>query len=178
MSDQLLDLELRLLVARHGRRRIISALAKLGDQTLEDVERELNLALERKAQRSKPKDRPTSELIAEACRDRPAVQELVTTLVNRFENRTFLPQLRDVVRFLDRTGTTHGKLKSRRASTAKLIAALSTRSPDELRQLESSPSAEGDSDFAILAREIMAGGRPRRPPKDGGREPKDDDKRR
>jgi hypothetical protein len=178
MSDQLLSLELRFLILRYSRRRLIEALAKLGDQTFEDVERELSLALEHKARRSKPKDRPTSELIAEACRDRPDTRELVTTIVNRFENHSFLPQLRDVTRFLDRAGTSHGKLKSRRASTPKVVEALAARTVDELRQLAAAPSAESESDFAILAREIMAGGRPRRPPKDGDRESKESIKQR
>jgi hypothetical protein len=168
MNEQILALELRLLILRYSRRRIIDALAKLGDRTPEEIERELNAALENKTRRNaKPKERPTSELIAGVCQDRPELMELVTTLVNRFENRTFLPQLRDVVRFLDRAGVSHGKLKSRRVSTPKIIGALAKLSADELRQLAAPPPAGGDSDFALLAREIMAGGRPPRPPKDG-----------
>jgi hypothetical protein len=167
MNEQILALELRLLILRYSRRRIIDALAKLGDQTAEELERELTAALKRKARRNaKPKERPTSDLIADACRDRPEITELVTILVSRFENRTFLPQLRDVVRFLDRTGVSHGKLKSRRLSTTAIVSALARLDIDELGRLVAPPAAEGESDLALLAREIMAGGRVRRPPKD------------
>jgi hypothetical protein len=167
MNDQILALELRLLILRYSRRRIIDALARLGDQTREEVESELNVALERKTRRnSKPKQRPTSDLIADACRDSPETVEPVTTLVSRFENRTFLPQLRDVVRFLDRAGISHGKLKSRRASTPRVVAALAKLNAEELRQLAAPPIPGVENDFALLAREIMAGGRPRRSNKD------------
>jgi hypothetical protein len=167
MNEQIFALELRLLILRYGRRRIIDGLAKLGDQTAEEVERELTAALERKARRNtKPTERPIAGLIADACRDRPDIAELVTTLVSRFENRTFLPQLRDVVRLLDRAGVVHGKLKSRRLSIPKIVGALARLNVDELRQLAAPPVAEGESDLALLAREIMAGGRSRRPPKD------------
>jgi hypothetical protein len=166
MNDQVLNLELRLLILRYSRRRIIDSLAKLGDQTPEEIERELTAVSTRKAQRvTKPKVRPSSDLIADACRDRPEVMELVTTLVNRFENLTFLPQRRDVVRFFDRLGISHGTLKSRRISAAAVISALAGLELEELKRLASPPAADSESDLAVLAREIMAGGRSRRPPK-------------
>jgi hypothetical protein len=131
------------------------------------VERELIATLERDARRNtKPEEPPIAELIANFCQDRPEITELVTNLVGRFENRTFLPQLRDVVRFLDNTGVSHGKLKSRRHSTPTVIRALARLDTDELQRLAGPPAAVGDSDLALLAREIMAGGRSPRPPKD------------
>jgi hypothetical protein len=167
VNEQILALELRLLILRYGRRRIIETLANLGDQTPEEVERALAAAVERKALRnSRSNERPISDIIQEACRDRPEIMEQVSTLVGRFENRTFLPQLRDVVRFLDRTGVAHGKLKSRRLSISKVISALARLNQAELQQLAALPGAEGESDLAVLAREIMSGGRSRRPPKD------------
>ncbi len=167
MNDQILNLELRLLILRYSRRRIIETLAKLDDQKPEDVERELAAACASKAQRTKekPKERPTSDLIADACRDRPEVMELVTTLASRFENCIFLPQRRDVVRFLDRLGIPHGSLKSRRLSISAIVGALAGLQVDELRRLASPQPVDGGSDLAVLAREIMAGGRSRRPPK-------------
>jgi hypothetical protein len=167
MTEQILALELRLLILRYSRRRIIDAFAALGDQTPEEVERELAAVLERKARRNtKPKERIASDLIADACRDRPEIVELVSTLVSRFENRTFLPELRDVVRFLDRAGVSHGKLKSRRLSTPVIVVALARLNADELHRLAAPPATEGDSDLALLAREIMGGGRARRAPKE------------
>lgn len=166
MNEQILALELRFLILRYSRRGVIAALAKLGDQTAEEVERELSAALDRKARRNtKPKERSVSDLIADACRDRPEISEIVGTLVSQFENRTFLPQLRDVVRFLDRTGVAHRKLKSRRLGLPIIVRALARLDAEDLQRLAASPE-EGESDLALLAREIMGGGRSRRPPED------------
>jgi hypothetical protein len=167
MNEQILALELRFLILRYSRRRIIDALAKLGDQTAEEVERELGAALDRKSRSNtkKRERRPTSDLIGDACRDRPEIAEIVTILVSRFENRSFLPQLRDVVRFLDRAGVPHPKLTSRQLALPRVVRALAGLDAEELQRLVASPE-KGESDLAVLAREIMAGGRSRRPPKD------------
>ncbi|HXB67313.1 MAG TPA: hypothetical protein VNY05_03675 [Candidatus Acidoferrales bacterium] len=71
-----------------------------------------------------------------------------------YENRTFLPQLRDVQRFLDRTGVPHGKLKSRAAATPIVIRTLANLPPDNLTELLLDKTST-DSDYALLARAIM-----------------------
>jgi len=158
MTNTYLQIELRLLLLRHGRRAIVQALAELGEQTPEDVERELAAAHERKKKRKAAAPSP-AELVAKACKDRPEIIELVGTLVTRFENRSFLPNLRDVVRFLDQAGYPHGRLRSRRKAVGHVVKALSQTSTDELRRLNAPPSSSGESDYALLAREIMGGDR-------------------
>lgn len=168
MNEQFLELELRLMIVRHGRSRVLSVLARLGEQSVEELERDIAALAERKAAGKKPqKGRPAADLIEEATRDCPGNKALVTTLVVRFENRSFLPQLRDVMRFLERVGVPHGKLRSRAAGLPKVVAALAQRPEAELRQLAASSPSDSDSDFLMLAREIMAGGRPPRPQKPG-----------
>lgn len=168
MSDQFLELELRLMMIRHGRNRVLAALGRLGPQSVEELEGEIAALGERKAQKKKlRRDRTTAELVEEATRSRPEIQALVIPLVTRFENRTFLPQLKDVVRFLDGVGVPHGKLKSRTASLPTVVVALAQRSAEELRELAAHSPSESGTDFMTLAREIMAGGRPRRQQKGG-----------
>jgi hypothetical protein len=77
-------------------------------------------------------------------------------LATRYENRTFLPQLKDAQRFLDRSGTPGKKLKSRNEAGHNVITALCRLSVEELRQLAArSVSSKGDSDYVLLAREIV-----------------------
>ncbi len=155
--DDLLKIELRLLVLRYGRRKILEALAAQGDQTPEELEAELALVEQRKASRKPKKLLAAVELVAQLCRERPECAEVLETLATRYENRTFLPDLRDVERFLDRAGSPHGRLKSRRTAARQVITALSRLNTEELKRLAASPPAQGDSDFAMLAREIMGG---------------------
>jgi hypothetical protein len=151
MND-LLTVDVRLLVLRYGRAKVLQVLARLGDQTLEDLERQLNGI----AQRIKPKRDPVSvmDLVAVQAQAHPDIAEHIRTLAIAFENRTFLPQLRDVQRFLDRIGATHGRLKSRAAAAPAVIRALAKLSPTDLAVLVADKPS-GDSDFSLLARAIM-----------------------
>jgi hypothetical protein len=160
MTNIFLKLEMRLVLLRYGRRAIVEALADMGEQTPEDIERELAAAQEKKTSRRSVPKLPV-DLIADACRDRPEIAEILRTFVTRFENRSFLPKLRDIERFLDRVGFPHGRMKSRRAAVGHVIKALSQINADELRRLAALPSPQGESDYALLAREIMGGDRPK-----------------
>jgi hypothetical protein len=100
LTDDLLKLEVRLLLLQHGRKKVVQTLAALGEQTLEQLENDLRAAEERKPTK-KRKVFSVSEAVANAARERPDAAELLQLLVTRYENRTFLPQLKDVQRFLD-----------------------------------------------------------------------------
>jgi hypothetical protein len=167
VTDKLLELEVRLLILRHGRAKVLVALATAGDQQVADVEKQIAAAEERKTKRKPKSAAATPDLVALTCRDRPENAPLVQTILNRYENRTFLPQLRDVQRLLDRLSADPVKLKSRKAATRPLAEALSRLSAEELRRLTSAPASNADSDYALLAREIMAGG-PKRNQARGG----------
>ena len=155
MTDQLLDFELRLLIIRYGRRKVLSALAALGDQSLTDLEAQL-LALE-KIGKVKTRREPKSaqELVATACEGHPELRNLILDIVNRYQSRTFLPQLRDVERFLDHRGVQHGYLKSRTTALRHVIQGLSGLSEGELSRLLEDTSPQGQSDFSLLANQIM-----------------------
>jgi hypothetical protein len=149
----LIDIDVRLLVLRYGRTKVLQALAHQGEQTFEDLERQLQQI----AQKPKPKRAQPAimDLVASQAQERPEIAEPLRAIAVRFENRTFLPQLRDVQRFLDRSGVTHGKLKSRAAAAPLLIRALTTLPPDDLARLIAPDQAGNDSDYALLARAIM-----------------------
>jgi hypothetical protein len=160
LTNDLLDIDVRLLVLRYGKTKVLQALAKLSDQTLEDIERQLQVI----AQKPKPKrTQPTiMDLVAAQAQERPEIAEPLRTLAVGFENRTFLPQLRHVQRFLDRSGTTHGKFKSRTAAAPAVIRTLAKLPADDLVRLTTTDDSSTDSDYAILARAIM--GKTEKPP--------------
>lgn len=155
MTDDLLKLQVRLLLLQHGRKKVVQTLAVLGEQTPEQFESELSAAEERKPTK-KRKVVSVSEAVANAVRERPDAAELLQLLATRYENRTFLPHLKDAQRFLDRSGAPHRKLKSRNEAGVHVITALFRLRIEELRQLAAkSVSSKGDSDYALLAREIV-----------------------
>lgn len=153
--DELLKLELRLILLRHGRRKVIQVLAALGDQSPEQIEADL-AAAEKNKKSAMPRYTPSAaELAAEIAREKPASAEVMRSLAMRYDNRTFLPQLRDVQRFLEQAGVQRKKLRSRREAAKEVFALLSRLRADELQRMVVSAEPAKDSDYALLAREIM-----------------------
>jgi hypothetical protein len=151
--NDLLDIDVRLLLVRYGRNKVLQALAHLSEQTVEDLERQLQ-AIQQKSTKPKRLLPSVKELAEQAAQEHSEIAEPLRTLAVRFENRTFLPQLRDVQRFLDRAGVAHGKLKSRAAAAPTVIRTLAKLPPDSLAQLLVDKTS-ADSDYALLARAIM-----------------------
>lgn len=178
MNQGLLEFDIRLLILRYGRRRVLDALARLGDQTPEELDQQLR-TLEKSGDRRRQTNRPKPsalDLAASESRDRPDIAEPLRALAVSFQNRAFLPQLRDVQRFLDRAGSSHGKLTSRAAAAPVLIRMLAKLTRTDLLTLTETRSS-GESDYSLLARAIMgtAAAKPRDPTglsEPGGKPPK------
>jgi hypothetical protein len=163
MSEKMLELDLRLLLLRYGRSNVIRALARLEDGTVDGVEQELRrLEAVPKRKRSRPS---AQEMIAIESRSQPELAEPLRILVTSYSNGVFLPQLRDVRRFLDRVGRPPGKIKSRADAIPKLIHALANLKLEELASLVNGGAISGESDFSLLARAIM--GEPPSPEENG-----------
>ena len=164
MSSKLLDIDVQLLILRYGRPKVLQALARLGKQTVEDLEHQLRAAAPKpKAKRPKPS---AMDLLASACRERPEIAEFLRALALHFDNRTFLPHLRDVRRFLDQIGTPPAKLRSRAAAAPFLIQALAKLTPEDLSRLSVTDESAGESDYSLLAHAIMNS--PATKPRDSG----------
>lgn len=168
-NDRLLDLDVRLLLLRYGRRRLLSALAKIIEQSPEQLELQLQALLETPTMKPTKAPSPSAIEVAtsEFC-DRAEIRELLRHLAISFENRTFLPNLRDVRQFLERHGGSSQKFRSRAAAGPVLVRVLSKLPPDELARLAERNESSGDSDYELLSRAIM--GKP--PAEKGDSEPK------
>jgi hypothetical protein len=151
----LLDIDVQLLLLRYGRHNVLQALARTTNQTLEQIEQQLQALAERKAGKPKRAAPSIPELAEAHAKERPDIAEPLRTIAVRFENRTLLPQLRDIQRLLERAGITHGKLKSRTAAAPLLLRTLAKLPPEELAHLLTTEERGKDSDYAILARAIM-----------------------
>jgi len=104
------------------------------------------------------------DLVATPCHEKPEIAEPLRAMALAFQNRTFLPQLRDVQRFLDRIGSAHGRLRSREAAAPALVRELAKMTRADLLRLVSETSSSSESDYALLARAIM--GTPAEKPRD------------
>ena len=166
MKDKFFEIDVQLLVLRYGRQRVLDALARIDEQTREELDRSL------RDSQQKPRPRPITakptlaDIVAIECRDRPNMTEQLRELALKYENRLFLPELRDVKRFLDRIGAPSVGLKSRVAAGPVLIRALAKLPPEELMKLTMRDRTPHESDYSLLSRAIM--GRPAAKPRDKG----------
>jgi hypothetical protein len=154
VKDKLLEIDVRLLVLRYGRQRILKVMARLGEQTPEELERQLRTVEQRSEPgRTRNQKQSLGDVVAFECRERPELAEPLRAIAVNFENRTFL--LRDVHRFLDRIGESPGTLKSRAAAGPALIRALSKMKQEELARLVARDGSPRESDYSLLSRAIM-----------------------
>jgi DNA-binding transcriptional regulator YbjK len=153
MNDKLLDIELRFLIHRYGKQRILSRLANIAEQTLETLEQQINELEKQKKQ--KTRNVSIVELARSEGMNHPESAELLRSLAIQYQNRNFLPQLRDVQRFLDQAGVTERKVRSREAAAPLLIKCLTTLSSEELQALIARPSPGDANDYLLLARAIL-----------------------
>jgi hypothetical protein len=158
MTDELLDIDVRLLVLRYGREKVLVALSRLVEQTPVELEQHLQtLGNKVSAGRKKAPNPSLVEVAASECRDHTEILEPLRVLAVAFENQSFLPNLRDVQRFLDRVGALPQKFNSRAIAGPAVIRALSKLRKDELTSLASRDASGGESDYALLSRAIMGG---------------------
>src|SRR5258708_1217065 len=99
MPADLLDLEVQLLVLKHGRQRIVKSLAGIADVTEADIERALSAAANAKSAKAAKPHPTTAEMLERANIVSPAKRERIATLLREFDQKRFLPELRLVERF-------------------------------------------------------------------------------
>ena len=157
MKDELLDIDVRLLVLRYGRQKVLAALSRVTEQTPAELEQQLlSFGRPRSADRRSAPTKPLVEVAEAESRGHSEILEPLRLLAQAFENRSFLPNLRDVERFLDRVGARPQKFKSRAMAGPVIIRTLSKLPKDELSSL-ASRDASGESDYSLLSRAIMGG---------------------
>lgn len=159
MTDQVLNLQLRLLIAQYGKPKVLGNLADLDQVKIEDIEQEIaSINAKRKARsRSRRPLRTMMELVDAECRKHPEIAEPLRTLAIAFQNRIFLPQLRDCQRFLEGVNPNQGKLKSRDTAAKPVLCVLVELARHDLERLIEQNSESKESDFSALARTIMQG---------------------
>lgn len=159
MSRDLFDIDLDLLLLRYGERQVIAGMAKRIGKSPEELYAGLSVRLETSCPaRLAPRDEfRIDEFVKRAGENGLALRELY----DRFENRTYLPELKDVKRFFERQGIAVATLKSRQASRSKLFAFLSSQDHAWLARAlrEAGGYTTDHSDLALISEGISRGRR-------------------
>ena len=158
-DKDLLGLELRLLIARHGKARINEALSSMEDVGLATLDADVK-AYEGRTRKSRARPRPRKsidEMIQETNPESPDAEHLVRKLALAYEDRRFLPELREVKRFLESRRTSAAKFRSRADALPAVIQVLAQTGFDELTTLDERKGTRG-GDLGIIANQILGRG--------------------
>ena len=154
-----LDLNLRLLIAQHGKARVSDALSAIEDDNLAVIRSEIETC-GRKVKRSKVRRRPgksIEEMIRDAKPDDPEVEGFIQKLAHAYDRKEFLPELRDVRRFLESRSSSPAKFRSRMDALPTVVEVLAQCGPDELDRLDRGRRNQG-GDLGIITDQILGRG--------------------
>ncbi|MEI2693010.1 MAG: hypothetical protein V9H69_26155 [Anaerolineae bacterium] len=154
--QQQLRYQLALLLVYHGQKTVLAALGELLKLRAEDLhtllaeldEFEPKVAAKRKNTGKRDK---IESIIAQ----QPDKSEMLRELYNRFNDRTFLAELRDVRRFLENHSEPAHSLKSRSEALPKLMNVLARLDISELRDLCRRPDSKDYSALGIISDQIL-----------------------
>lgn len=147
--------EVALLLAKYGKDAVLQELAKRMSHSYAELEAVL-IELERNppAARGRKKAGPADRLEAVVAQHPEKARQL-RTLLARFDNRTFLPQLRDVRRFFEQHAHDLTPAKSRGESLPKMLKLLASLDVSELDALLKAKAPDEASSLGVLSDEIL-----------------------
>lgn len=156
-SKELLRFHLALILAQYGDKAVLEGLSLLLNASPMDlraklVEFETNGAVKGK---SRPRSANSAETVQALINSAPEKADLLREFQERFFNRTFLPELRDVRRFLDRHGELASSLSKRETSFAKIARHLVKMSENDLKLLLAAPVAPEQSSLGVISDQIL-----------------------
>lgn len=154
MSAGIIDLEVKLLVLKHGRSSVVKTLARVCDVSESDLETQLAAAAKTKESKDRSVKPTGAELLARI-EVSEEIRELLIELVHEYECKRFLGELRLVEKFYFDHGIRPAP-KARADALPKVITVLAKLPLTELRELLATVREGGsDTAFAQLAGAII-----------------------
>ena len=150
-----LEYEVALLLAKYGKEPVLRMLAE--KLACPQMELEALLTDIEKKKVAPPRYRavPTADRLETIISQHPEKANQLRVLNSRFQNRTFLPELRDVRRFFEQHSRTLGQTKSRAESLSKLLKLLADLDLTELDALSNARESGEYSSLGIISDEIL-----------------------
>lgn len=158
MKTDLVNLEVRFLLARYGERGVLQSIAEMRHESIEKLEAELVALETSKRKRAVRRARSGDEILTDLVPANDPRKSVLTEAARLFEQKRLLPSLRDAQDFVMRNTGRECKSKSRREALRPVLMAL-MELPDEMvrRALDEATRGDSNGDYELLAKQIMAG---------------------
>ena len=150
-------MQVLLLVAFNGWKRVLEELACVEDVDIGEVERELQQirgnAKAKVVRKKRTRHRKTVRELVEDAAPGDEARSLVERLAFAYEGKSFLPDLWRVKQFLESHGVVASRIRSRTDALPKVVHVLSGLPCRELEQLAA--RSQSGNDLSILANQIL-----------------------
>lgn len=161
--SEILDLEVSLLLLKHGKHSLLRSLARRLNVTEGELASELERLRSSDFLLAKKKSAGRPFVLDAFLVGKDDKADVLRQLHSRFENRTFLPELKDVKRLFDRHGRQPISWKSRALAKATVFRFLAELPDAELRRFLAEPPATKDvSALGLISDEILGRNKPSR----------------
>jgi len=159
-ASDFLRLQLRLFISQFGRKTLVDALAGLSEITSDQLEAEIDARAARKRVKVPKHDKSLEELVEVLRIDSEEAKRTILQIGRLYEAKQFLPNLRDADNFLQRSGAPRKSYKSRKSALGAVLKAISEMPFPEMHSLLTQiTSSHGQSDYELLANQLMGKGR-------------------
>lgn len=156
-SKEYLSLHLSLLLAQHGETSVLEALASLLGSAPADLKARLDDV--RKIGHARPNKREKSSKavtsIEALLAEHPEKADVLRKIQARFVARIYLPELKDVRRFLDRHAQPSTSLKKRDEGFARVARELVKLPLDELSSILTEQGSSSYSSLGVISDQIL-----------------------
>lgn len=152
--DSALRHQLVLLLAVHGRDKVLRVMAPLLSLTEAELESTL-VQIEKAQPKKKPLPADPRALVETLAAQHPDRADALRTLSARFSSKTFLPDLKDVRRFLEARGVSK-VIKSRTEAHRHVMEALLTLDARDLQELRQQPERGSYSSLGLISDQILS----------------------
>lgn len=156
---EIIDLEISLALLKYGKDTVLKAIARklnVTDEVLRtELDQMLKVQLPLGIKKKKMSAHKSFDIGSVKTGDKQKDDYLIK-LYTKFNNKTFLPELKDVNRIFDRHGKTVPKLKSRELAKPQLFKFLSELEVSILQKMhDNTPAHTNESALGLIADEIL-----------------------
>jgi len=135
LPDEILSIEISLLLIKYGEKRVLKSLSKVLGIDIKDLNSKLQCITEIKKKDKVVNSQKTSRGVNDIIKQNPQKADLLNILYDRYLNKTFLPELRDIKRLLNRHSIDTKAVKQRNSAASKVFKLLASLEEKELQDL-------------------------------------------
>ena len=155
MTTTYLEYEVALLLAKYGKSAVLGCLSRKLQLAPSELEASLQEVPSKRASSGARAKHDALDHLEVLVQKYPRKGPFLRTLRDRFQDRTFLPELRDVRRFFEQNRGSWGSTKSRADSLGRLLNLLAELETSKLASLCEAKPEGTYSSLELIADEIL-----------------------